>query len=118
MEDEDFFDEEKAIAELLNAGVLFANCRKYVCEITGKVEKPTIVLFVLCNDLFMWACADAETVTLDELPALYQAWKQNNVWGSSLWCIRKRKQRPHVPADIHMRNDGIDMDALYKEIGI
>ena len=81
---EEFFDEEEALSVLLKNGVLFCNERKYSREKDGKTEGSTIVLFVICNDIFAWACADAEDLPLNELPNLYKMWLNDNVWGPTL----------------------------------
>ena len=36
------------------------------------LEKEELHLMVLCNDLFYWACADVEEITLENLPLLKQ----------------------------------------------
>ena len=55
---------------LLRDGILFANTRKFV-EYDDKTSKEaTIVLFVICNDVFAWACADSESLTVEDLPEL------------------------------------------------
>lgn len=104
--DKAYFIEEIAIQHLLEAGVLFANSRKYVC-IDGKTIKPeTLVLFVNCNDLFAWACADAETVAWDELEDLYNMWKLDRRWGVDKWCCKKRNLKPQSPIIEDMKKEG------------
>ena len=112
-EDETFFDEEAAIAELLKDGVLFANSREYLWE--GEKQGETIILFVNCNDVFYWACADAENVTLSELPDLHAMWLKDKGWGGIKWCCKKRKMQPQVPMKEMMQKEGVWedwMDAL------
>jgi hypothetical protein len=60
-------------------------------------DAPRLVLMVNCNDLFYWACADAEEITLAELPALEQALQESPTHGDLLWCARKRQMRPQAP---------------------
>ena len=73
-----------------------------------------ITFFVLCNDLFWWATADAEKLTMEDVPALRQAIEEvkdilqpetsrtysldSYTTGCELWCARKRKMRPQQPA--------------------
>lgn len=110
-----YFWDERAIAILMLDEVLFANSRKFLgmdmsvgppYSLDGKPREETLVLFVICNDLFYWACADCEPLKLSELPELYQLHMQNRTWGSSRWCCRKRNLRPQVPIIEAMKRDG------------
>lgn len=55
-----------------------------------------------CNDLFEWACADAEEITVADLPAIEQAIADclavepvgGMLDGCILYAARKRKMRP------------------------
>jgi hypothetical protein len=107
-EGEEICDEELALAELLAAGVLFWN--------TGRFdEEETVVLFVNCNDLFAWGCADAEPFTSDEIPDLYRAWK-SGPWGVDKWCGRRRNQEPQEPVVKRMKAEGV-WDAAMEALG-
>lgn len=68
-------------------------------------EFAPVTFFVNANDLFEWACADCETLTPDDLPALRQAIKDVSAinemekdLGFSLWVARKRGMRLQIPA--------------------
>lgn len=51
--------------------------------------------FINCNDVFFWACADAEKVTKADVPLLAQCWLlAGAIDGDMLYCARKRKLRP------------------------
>ena len=50
--------------------------------------------YVSCNDLFAWGCADAEDVTIKDLPLLKQSFEDDKYYGIELYCARKRKMRP------------------------
>ena len=52
---------------------------------------------VNCNDLFWWACADAEELTLEEIPDLLRALEESPKFGTDLWVARKREMRPQDP---------------------
>ena len=54
-------------------------------------------LWILCNDLFFWACADGEDFELSDLPDLEKALLDSPTHGDLLWCCRKRKMRPQKP---------------------
>lgn len=106
----EYCDEEKALSKLLAADVLFCNDREFTYN--NKVEGRTIVLFVNCNDLFWWACADAENLEMSEIPVLYKLWKADPDYGVWKWCCLKRKMRPQAPAEKMMREAGAWDDAL------
>lgn len=61
------------------------------------VNKKEAELYVNCNDLFWWGCADAESIPLKELPDLLKALKESPKNGDLLWVARKRKMRPQTP---------------------
>jgi hypothetical protein len=102
-----YFDEEAAISELLDNGILFSNFRKYECPITKKYGN-TIVLFLVCNDTFGYACADAEDIEeVDQLEKLYRYWKADPVWGATRFVIEKRKKRPTIAVQNRMVEHGV-----------
>ncbi|MEM6610208.1 MAG: hypothetical protein AAF689_16715 [Pseudomonadota bacterium] len=59
---------------------------------TPKDGDPT--LYVLCNDLFLWACADMEELDILDLPGLCAALAESPENGELLWVCRKRRMRP------------------------
>jgi len=100
--------EEKILAELLAAEVMHCNNGKFG-------DDPTLVLFVLCNDLFAWACADSEPVLMHELPSLYRHWLREKHAGVDKWCCKRRNQRPQAPVEREWRRNGTwdaEMEAL------
>ena len=108
-------DTNRCLAIMLNSEVLFANSRRYLHEKSYKDETPqpeTIVLFVICNDVFYWACADAECLTLDEVGPLYKAWHADRKWGVIKWVCAKRNLQPQVPIVRDMKAAGAWTDEL------
>jgi len=68
-------------------------------------EYAPITFFVNCNDVFYWGCADAETITPENVDLLEQSMKDaegthqyGELYGTMLWCARVRKQRPQGAA--------------------
>jgi hypothetical protein len=49
---------------------------------------------VNCNDLFYWACGDAESIQIDDVPLFKQSLEDSEFMGPLLYCARKRKMRP------------------------
>lgn len=96
--------EEEALAVLLDAQAVFANGRKYICE--GGEQPETVVLFVNCNDVFAWGCADAEDLPYGEIAAVYEAWEHPSGWGVERWCCIRRNEKPQRPVEERIRGDG------------
>ena len=114
---EEHCDHELALAWLLEHGVLMANERETMYE--GQKEGKTIVLYVLCSDIFAWACADAEDLPLDQVSVLYKAVKADPKWGAAKWCAKKRECLPQQPAIDLMKKDGAwdaEMEALQNTV--
>lgn len=61
-----------------------------------KEDQVLTSVYVLCNDVFFWACADAEPLPYSEIENLYNHYIKDPVWGVAVWCI---KQRKHPPQD-------------------
>jgi hypothetical protein len=57
-------------------------------------EYAPVSFLVNCNDIFCWACADAEELTIENLPVFVQACKDASEWGPELFCARVRGERP------------------------
>jgi hypothetical protein len=53
-----------------------------------------ISIFVNCNDVFWWGCADAEAITADNLDIFEQAYRDAPKQGGLLFCCRVRGMRP------------------------
>ena len=125
-----FFDEARALAMLLVENVCFINTRAYV-EITWpgdketdrpKIRDDTIVVFMNCNDVFAWACADAESISTagdevedNELYDLTRLHLEHRTWGSTKWICLKRNEKPQRPMADAMRKAGYwdeEMEAL------
>ena len=121
---EECLDENRALAKLLNEDILFCNTRQFL-DLNGKPCEYTTVLFVLCNDLFVWGCADAEpftsgTGTKDEdLFKLYKLYEENKIYGPMKWCCLKRGEQPQDPIKMEMIKAGYwdaELEALRPNI--
>ncbi len=122
MEDKVFFtidgkeycNDELALSILLKNDILFCNERRYAEYNNDKLLGSTIVLFVLCNDIFSWGCADAEDLPMNEIPHLYKMWKADEKWGPAKWCCLRRKEKPQYPVAEAMKKDGSWDNAIEK----
>lgn len=99
-------NEESMLARLLDDDVLFCNSRKYLCADDKTVRDETIVLFILANDVFVWGCADAEDITTEELPQLFDLHVANPKCGSIQWCCIKRNEKPQEPIVEYLKENG------------
>ena len=85
-------DIESMVAYLIDEGVLFVNSRDYLFdELPGVQEKVghTLVLYILCNDHFCPA-SDAEDLSYDEVPKLYELYKAKQWTGIFEFIAEKR----------------------------
>ena len=63
-------------------------------------EYAPVTFIVNCNDLFFWACADAELITDENIAMFEQAYKDasehecGECYAGLLFCCRERKMRP------------------------
>lgn len=77
-------------------------------------EYAPVTMIVNCNDLFFWACADAEAITPENIVEFEQAYedaakayKHGECYAQLLFCCRVRKMRPqtpyykHIPEQLH-----------------
>lgn len=111
-EEKTVFVHESALAILLMEDIVFANSRKFVHYDGGELEPETVVLFVNCNDLFFWGCADAENVTYSEIQPLFEAFRADGHRGVERWCCLKRGMRPQLPIAEWWRVEGFWDEAL------
>jgi len=102
------FDEEMALACLLMNSVVFVNSSWW-----EKPPRKDIDIFVNCNDIFGWACADAEMLNLEDLQDLYMHWHKDKSFGPAVWCAKKRHLMPKKPVEKLIRQRGIwDLDSM------
>jgi len=86
-------NEESMLAKLLDEGPLFCNSRTYL-DLDDKTPKEeTIVVFYNCNDVFVPA-ADAISLTLSELPDLFEKYEKMGDDGCLLWLCVKQNEQP------------------------
>lgn len=109
--EDNYFDENEALACLLVANVVFCNQRKYV-ELDGTTEKSTTVIFMSCNDVFAWGCADGDTLLNDEIKPLFMMWHADKVYGPMRWICIKRDEKPQSPIVKDMKKAGVWDDVM------
>jgi len=102
---------DKALAHLLLNEVIFTNTHHWEKEWPQRARETT-ALCVLCNDVFAWACSDAECIGRYEIECLYRLWSHEPEWGGAAWCIFKRKMLPQGPVYEQMEKAGWDINWL------
>lgn len=106
------FEEDQVIALFLQTGIIFSNSYWSMKHWPEEARTKT-ALFVICNDIFAWACADAEEIDYDEFETLYAYYKKDDNFGSSVWCIKKRGIMPQKPVYEAIMREGIwDLDKM------
>ena len=100
------------LAALLADEVIFLNSFHWEKDWPEEAREMTS-LNVNCNDVFMWACADAERISYKEIPDLYAHWTADPSNGPAIWCIKKRKVMPQKPLENLIRKADIwDFEAM------
>ena len=107
------FESDVALRYLLLNDILIVNdfwWKKYWPEDAQKM----ISFGVNCSDTFGYACADAEELTFNELESLYQHVIKDKIWGSTVWCIKKRKRKPILEIHNKLLSNPIWKDEVTK----
>ena len=97
-------DPESMAAYLLDEGVLFITSAIDRCA-----QKECLGLYVLINDYFVPG-SDAESVTYDELPKLFEIYKEKQWDGVSQFVADKRG----IP-NIYWKDEGSDFQKRVKD---
>lgn len=71
----------------------------------GEDTQPAAIM-VLANDVFAWACADYEPLTVGQIPVLYMMVKLDPKWGSVKWCCMQRNMQPQRPMLVDIKKAG------------
>ncbi|BBA65598.1 predicted ORF [Xanthomonas phage XacN1] len=101
--DKEYVDEGAALGVMLASNQLFYNQK----------------IYVNCSDVFAWGCSDAEDYVDDQLLTLFKMFNKDRSWGTAMWCMIQRKERPQKPVEDAIRKEGIwDFDAFIAEHGL
>lgn len=102
---------ENVLAVLLLEGLVFVN------DYEVDDGEYTTVIYVNANDVFMWGCADATTITQDELEEFYKM--SRNEYGDIKWICKKRNIQPQSPLIKRIKDAGCwddEFESLPKNI--
>ncbi len=90
--DKEHCDENAALAEMLAAnGVLFVGGEQGPFFHGPNEEAKPAEIWINCNDMFAWGCADAEPLPHDKIGEFYKAWKAGR---STHWACKSRNLQP------------------------
>lgn len=112
---EEIYEEPGMLAVLIANGWIGMNKHWWEKDWPEKAREQ-FCIFLNMNDMFAWGCADAEEITHDELKDVYTHFEKNPEWGPVIWASKKRRQLPQQPVIDMMIKDGVDIEALTKEI--
>lgn len=102
---------EEALALLLCMDLIYAS-RAFPPDDT---DKETIGLYVGCNDVFYWGCADGEDLPLigygeqtvnNPFWDLYERVRKIGSDGAIQWCCLRRQMRPQKPMINYLKSAG------------
>lgn len=113
--DELIFEADKALAHLLINEVIFLNSLWWEKDCPKHVQE-SIAVYVNCNDIFAWACADGENLPYEQIESLYKLWVNDTSWGAVKWCCIQRNQKPQKPVEDDMRKAGA-WDDVMEQLG-
>lgn len=98
---------EAMLAILLIAEVVFINTPWYRDDLKEEDKKYLHKILVNSSDVFIWGCADAEEISMSEIPELYDMWIKDHGWGPAVWCIKKCNYMPQKPVYDRIQREGI-----------
>ena len=113
IEGKEYCNDELALSILLKDDVIFANAFDYSYG-NEVISGHTVVLFVVCNDVFEWGFADAESFSTSDIGPLIKAHLRDKRWGATKWAALHRQYRPQPPVENAMREAGVWDDDLEK----
>jgi len=100
---------ESQVAILLLADVVFLSSN----------QNGSVHINCLCNDIFGYACADAEEVLYSEINDLFEHYMKDEFDGPIIWCIKKRKVMPIQPVAEAIQKSKIwDLSKLQKDFDL
>ncbi|GAB4003070.1 hypothetical protein GCM10028807_62760 [Spirosoma daeguense] len=114
-------DESKIVEETnesLALACLLADDVVFPMSIERKGGGITTGIYVLCNDVFAWACSDLEPIISNDNEApseiidLYKLHKENIKYGWIKWVCLKRNEQPQGPLKKYMQDAGYWNDQL------
>jgi hypothetical protein len=107
---DEYLEVEQKLAYLILQDEIFCNNGWY----DDSWPKDKTTLHVNCNDTFGYACADSEDINYSEIEDLYEMNIKDPVWGTTLWCIKKRNCKPIIQIVESLKNAGYKIEDYIK----
>ena len=109
------FEYSSALAILLLEEVVFINDFWWMKNLE-KEQRDKFSINVICSDVFGSGGTDSENLDFKELEDLFEHYIKDNLWGSAIWCIKKRKRMPQKSVyDKIQRLNIWDLDKIKEE---
>lgn len=102
----EIFEPEIALAVLLMERKIMLNSHWWEKDWPKEARKK-FAIAVICNDVFYYASADAESIDYLELKDAFMHWEKDNDFGLIVWAIKKRKQKPIPEVYKSIMDEGI-----------
>ena len=101
-----YFDAGKAALELLKEDILWVRDGGYLDGYIAGGMRDKMVLLANLNDVFMWACSDAEDVSQSDVQILYDGLMAKRTHYVTDWACKKRNMQPQPKLKQMMIDDG------------
>ena len=70
------------------------------------IPNESFSLYLNCNDVFFWGCADTEVIQPSDIEDLFEWWIQDEKWGEIKFACKKRNMQPQIPIVEDIKKDG------------
>lgn len=102
------FDKEFALIELILGDCVFIGRGDTPFFEAGEGEAPSpLAIWFNCNDLWAWACADAEIMNYEDIEGYYIAMCDPRPFAITKWICKKFGRRPMPEIIRDMQRDGV-----------
>lgn len=110
--DVEYEEYDDILAYFLYHNIIFLNTHWFKEDWPAEAQK-TIILYVNCNDVFAWGCADAEEIKLNQLKELWKYYKKDRNYGAIVWCIKQANILPQKPMyDLIQKESKFNLDEM------
>lgn len=102
----EYFDEQEALSEMLSEpNLLFIGGDSGPFFNTSTPDRNAVCVYINCNDLFYWGCADSEPLPHDKIEEAWRGWKAGDCSLNKIACVQRGMQ-PQNPIVEQMKKDG------------
>lgn len=87
--------------------------KDHIYSLDGNLYENKVSIFVRCDDIFDDGL-DEESVHVYELEDLFRMWAADRLWGTTVWCVKKRRVMPQASYKKDIERKGWDLNAYVK----